>query len=111
MEGDWKLIRYHEDGRDELYDLGADPGEQIDLAEVQNGQVLAMRPTLEAWLRETEARMPTPYEKFDETKRAARWANLSTAGKARLEKQHANFLNASYKPNKDWWGSGAAVAD
>jgi arylsulfatase A-like enzyme len=111
MEGDWKLIRYHEDGRDELYDLGADPGEQIDLAEVQTGQVLAMRPTLEAWLRETEARMPTPYEKFDETKRTARWANLSTAGKARLEKQHANFLNASYKPNKDWWGSGAAVAD
>ena len=31
MEGDWKLIHYHEDGRDELYHLGNDIGEQNDL--------------------------------------------------------------------------------
>ena len=26
-------------------------------------------------------------------------------GKARLEKQHLNFLSKDFKPNKDWWGS------
>ena len=31
MEGDWKLIHYHEDGRDELYNLGNDVAEQNDL--------------------------------------------------------------------------------
>lgn len=111
MEGRWKLIRYHEDGRDELYDLSLDPGEQVDLVEVQTGQVLAMRATLETWLRETKALMPSPYPAFDEAKRVARWANLSTAGKARLEKQHGNFLKANYKPNKNWWGSAAAIRD
>src|SRR6185312_11050050 len=30
--GDWKLIEWLEDGRVELFDLAADPGEQIDLA-------------------------------------------------------------------------------
>ena len=28
MQGDWKLIHYLESGRDELYDLGEDLGEQ-----------------------------------------------------------------------------------
>ena len=31
MEGDWKQIHYHEDGRNELYDLSSDPGERNDL--------------------------------------------------------------------------------
>jgi hypothetical protein len=28
---DWKLIRRHPDGPDELYDLGRDPGERVNL--------------------------------------------------------------------------------
>ena len=35
MEGKWKLIHYHEDGRDELYDLNKDIGEQNDLIEAE----------------------------------------------------------------------------
>ena len=31
-ENDWKLIHYHEDGRDELYHLATDQEEQRDLA-------------------------------------------------------------------------------
>lgn len=31
-KGDWKLIHYDEDGRDELYQLSKDIGEQNDLA-------------------------------------------------------------------------------
>ena len=31
MESDWKLIHYHEDGRNELFNLGNDIGKQNDL--------------------------------------------------------------------------------
>ncbi|MFP6766086.1 MAG: sulfatase [Planctomycetaceae bacterium] len=37
--GDWKLIHYYEDGRDELYNLVSDPGEQSDLAAVNSDRV------------------------------------------------------------------------
>ena len=32
MRGEWKLVRDHDHGRSELYDLGVDPGERIDRA-------------------------------------------------------------------------------
>jgi len=37
--------------------------------------------------------------------REARLKSIASDGKARLEKQHANFLKKEFKPNKDWWGS------
>ena len=64
-----------------------------------------MRKKLDAWLKQTNAKFPQPDPKFDSVKREARWKNIETSGKQRLEKQHASFLDPSYKPNKDWWGS------
>ena len=64
-----------------------------------------MQARLQSWLSETGAKLPTKDPQFDATKRQARWENLRTAGKARLEKQHAGFVAESFKPNKDWWGS------
>ena len=57
-EGDWKLIEQFEDGRLELFDLKADPGERRDLSAVEPGRVAAMRGKLEAWRREVQAQMP-----------------------------------------------------
>lgn len=105
LENDWKLISYHEDGRNELYHLAADPQEQRDLAETQPERVNPMRAKLDAWLKATGAKFPTKDPKFDPAKRSARWESLKTQGKARLEKQHAGFLKPDYQPNKDWWGS------
>jgi hypothetical protein len=45
----WKLIEQYEDGRAELYDVAADPGEQADLAAREPGRVAAMRGKLAAW--------------------------------------------------------------
>jgi arylsulfatase A-like enzyme len=57
-----KLIRFHENGREELYDLRADPGEQRDLALVtahaEKRRELAGR--LDAWLKAVGAQMPVP---------------------------------------------------
>lgn len=105
LQDEWKLIHYHEDGHDELYNLNDDEEEQHDIAKSQPEKAKAMRTTLDKWLKETNARFPQPDPQFDATKRAARWENLKTAGKQRLEKQHANFLKNEFKPNADWWGS------
>jgi arylsulfatase A-like enzyme len=105
MEDDWKLIYYHEDGHYELYNIAEDIGEQKDILTVQPKRARAMQGRLKTWLGTTGAKFPARDAQFDPAKRQARWENLRTAGKARLEKQHAGFLDENFKPNKDWWGS------
>lgn len=105
MDEQWKLIHYHEDGRNELYNLENDPGEQDDLAEMERERTERMSRKLQAWLRQTQARFPAPDPLFDSAKRTARWKSLRTDGLQRLERQHANFLSPDFRPNADWWGS------
>lgn len=63
--GDWRLVHFHEDGRDELYDLAADPGEADDLAAVRPGKAAALRTLLDAWLADVDAQLPTPNPDHD----------------------------------------------
>lgn len=58
--GDWKLIRFYETDRQELYDLKNDPGEHKDLSKEHPEQVKTLGARLDAWLKETGAQMPTP---------------------------------------------------
>ncbi|HUG19143.1 MAG TPA: sulfatase [Planctomycetaceae bacterium] len=104
-ENDWKLIHYHEDGRDELYHLIEDPIEQNDLASSEPARTKTHRAKLDAWLKATDAKFPAKDPQFDAAKRDARWEQLRTSGLQNLEIQHANFLDPGFKPNKDWWGS------
>jgi arylsulfatase A-like enzyme len=48
--GPWKLIRWYETGRRELYDLDADPGEATDVAPDQPALVAELDAALDAWL-------------------------------------------------------------
>ena len=107
IENQWKLIHYHEDGRDELYRLTNDPGEQTDVAGAEPARAMALRKKLDAWLKATDAKFPTKDPQFDPTRREARWQSLRTSGKANLERRHAAYLDAGFRPNKDWWGSAA----
>ena len=50
-EGDWKLIEHYEDGRLELFNLSADPGESTDVAAQHPSRVAALRGALEGWRR------------------------------------------------------------
>jgi len=104
-KGDWKLIHYYEDGRDELYHLSADIGEQHDLASQKPELAQAMRKELDAWLKDTKARIPQPDKRFNAKKRKRQDALIVTKKKPLLEKQHAHFLDPHFKPNKNWWGS------
>ena len=58
--GDWKLIRFYEDDREELYDLRTDPGEANNLAVKDPGKRRQLGARLDAWLKEIGAQMPVP---------------------------------------------------
>lgn len=104
-ENGWKLIRYHEDGRQELYHIESDIGEQADRLKDEPARVKELAGKLDAWLASTKATMPAKNPQFDSAKRDARWQGLKTKGTEKLEQQHAGFLKEDYQPNKDWWGS------
>lgn len=57
--GDWKLIRFYEDGREELYNLADDVAELQDLASNHEETVNELSGALDTWLAQVNARMPT----------------------------------------------------
>lgn len=57
-QGNWKMLRYYEDGKVELYDLASDPAETTDLSEVFPARVKLLSLKLDLWLKKTEAQLP-----------------------------------------------------
>ena len=104
-DGNHKLIRYYEDGREELYNVKEDIGETKDLVTKNPDLVKKLSAKLTAHLTEVGARIPKPDPRFNAEKKAAQIKSLHTKKKAQLEQQHANFLKPGYQPNKTWWGS------
>ncbi|MEM9015593.1 MAG: sulfatase [Verrucomicrobiota bacterium] len=103
MEGDWKLIHYFEDGRDELYHLGNDIGEQFDLAAQHPLRAKRMREELEAWQESVGAAFPSKNPEFDAEKNEVTLSKLEAEGNPKREEQHADFLRPDYVPRNGWW--------
>ncbi|MDA0321869.1 MAG: sulfatase [Verrucomicrobia bacterium] len=103
--GDWKLIHYHEDGHDELYNLAQDPGEQDDVHVANAALAIALRETLDQWLDDTGAAFPAPDPEYDSEKHAAYLQRQEHVLMPRLEAEHAQYLDLDWQPNADWWGS------
>jgi len=103
--GDWKLIHYWEDDRDELYNLKEDIGEQNDLAARHPEKVKMLRKQLDSWLKETGAKIPQPDPRFDAEKKKKQIEEIRTKKKKKLEALHEKILQSGWQPNKDWWGS------
>ena len=63
--GKWKLIHYYEDGRNELYNLDEDVGEQENiesqLPEISN----KLSESLQSWLIKTNASIPKKDDRFN----------------------------------------------
>jgi arylsulfatase A-like enzyme len=66
--GRFKLIEFYEDGRLELYDLKADPGEGHDLASKMPDKAGQLHAMLAAWRKAVDAQMPTPNPHYDPKK-------------------------------------------
>jgi arylsulfatase A-like enzyme len=62
--GSWKLIRFYEDDRWELYNLEEDLGETTDLSQAQPQKLRDLKEIMENFLRETGARLPRPNPKY-----------------------------------------------
>ncbi len=58
--GDWKLIRFYETGREELYDVKSDLSETHDLADSNPAKRKELSARLDAWLKKVGAQMPVP---------------------------------------------------
>jgi arylsulfatase A-like enzyme len=59
-DGRWKLVQWHDEDVEELYDLEADPGESEDLAEKHPDVAARMRDKLTRWRRNVGAKAATP---------------------------------------------------
>lgn len=62
--GKWKLIEFYDDGRRELFDLAASPGESRNLAAEKPEIVADLAKKLDAWRQEVGAQMPTPNAEY-----------------------------------------------
>lgn len=102
----YKLIHYHEDGTDELYDLYKDAQERQNVAGQFPELTAAMRTELLDWLASVNARMPEQDPVYDPVKAAGVAHFRRDTLKPRLEQQRENMLQNNYRPNADWWGSG-----
>ncbi|MDX1984196.1 MAG: sulfatase [Bryobacteraceae bacterium] len=66
--GDWKLIEFYEDGRLELFNLRADPGEKRNLVNREKRRAADLHRLLRAWRDETKAAMPSVNPDYDAAK-------------------------------------------
>ena len=108
-EGNWKLIHYWEDGRNELYNLALDIGEQNDVANENIETVERLKNKMESWLTETNANLPIPDPAHNIELDKARDVRIKNELLPRLDKERKDMLSPGWQPNADWWGSKVTI--
>jgi arylsulfatase A-like enzyme len=78
-DGDWKLIRFFEDGHEELYNLREDIGEEHDLVTREPARARALSDALSRWQSGVEALIPERNAAF------APWAGREPSGHSRRQ--------------------------
>ena len=104
-DGDWKLIHYYEDGRNELYNLQIDATESESLNIQYPEKTAFLSNKLADWLTEVHALFPVADPNYDPLKESAYKRQQQTVRKQQLETQRKQMLAPDYQPNADWWGS------
>lgn len=101
--GNWKLIRYYEDERFELYDLQQDPGEQQNVVAAHPQRVQDLAAQLAAWLNDTGAKYPSRNPDYDASQSAAVLEKLQESGIPNRERYHASLFEKDFRPQEGWW--------
>lgn len=104
-EGDWKLIHYYEDGREELFNLNSDLQEKNNIMKENEAKGQELSERLFAYLEEVGARYPVADPEYDADAEAKYLEKIVNERWPRLEKQRMNFLSPDYDPKNEWWGS------
>lgn len=108
-EGEWKLIHYYEDGREELYNLKSDLQEKSDVSGANPEIVQSLSKKLFKMLDQMGARFPIKDPEYDAQKEREHLEFVKNVRMPRLEEQRLNFLSPDYNPGNDWWGSQVTV--
>lgn len=103
--GNWKLIHYYEDGRDELYDLAYDLAEEIDLSDQDPECADELRLALFSYLDEVGARYPVDDPEYSPELESQYLEGVRNGLWPRLEKQRLDYLSEDFDPGNMWWGS------
>ena len=104
-KGDWKLIHYYEDGRDELYNLKDDPGELHEISGSNMALAENLKRKLVEYLEEVGARYPVKDTLYDAEAEEAYLLDIATKQMQELEDQRKAYLDADFDPENHWWGS------
>lgn len=103
--GDWKLIHYYEDGREELYNLKNNPEESTDLAGSNPELVSELSERLFSYLHDVGARFPVHDPQYDEELERKHLEQEVNQRLPQLERQRLEFLSVDFDPGNNWWGS------
>jgi arylsulfatase A-like enzyme len=103
--GDWKLIHYYEDGREELYNLKNDLEEINNVAGENQEMAKLLSENLFTYLNEVGARFPTRDPEYSEELERRHLERVINELWPRLEKQRLEFLSEDFDPENNWWGS------
>lgn len=103
--GNWKLIHYYEDGREELYNLEADLEETTDVSAENPELTKQLSQQLFAYLNEVGARFPEKDPEYNEELEKEYLERVRTVRMPQLEKQRLEFLSEDFDPGNNWWGS------
>lgn len=103
--GEWKLIHYYEDQREELYNLLEDIGEQQDVLQGNTDVAKMMHDELFTYLEEVGALFPEPDPEYDPQKEVDWMEDIVNQSLPALERQRMNFLSRDFDPGNKWWGS------
>ncbi|MBK8515721.1 MAG: sulfatase [Saprospiraceae bacterium] len=104
-KGDWKLIHYYEDNKNELYNLKLDPSEKNNVVSADPQLADSLYSKLKNWLSSVDARYPIKDFSYDEKKREEYDKSIREKLMQKLENERKLMLSKDFKPNADWWGS------
>ncbi len=88
----WKLIHYFEDGRNELYDINADIGEQTNRLKANPEIAWELMARLDSWLKETGALIPEQDDRFDLPMKKKQIEHQKPTRLQALEAAHARYF-------------------
>ncbi|MFT6807160.1 MAG: arylsulfatase A-like enzyme [Saprospiraceae bacterium] len=104
-KGEWKLIHYYEEDREELFNLTSDAKELIDIAENHPEKVKQLDAELFEILNATGARFPTKDPLYNAISEKAYLTKIENERLPRLERQRLEFLAKDFNPKNSWWDS------
>ncbi|MEX0904268.1 MAG: sulfatase [Balneolaceae bacterium] len=104
-EGEWKLVRYHADSSEVLFNLVEDLQERSELSD-QHPQVAGrLSQKLSDYLSETGAKFPGLDPQYVPEKEAQYLKEIENELLPRLERQRMEYLSPDFNPGNNWWGS------